>query len=134
MGTPKADPAPSLRSLLGKTPRPAALAWGLRKKRRSVSRRVRSVIARFVERGVTHQALERRFGEPVLPFKDLDGLMLALVGAAGAGIEPAWHTSDIPTEHAIHGFHGATLLLEEASRTSSVWTDVLGFNEAGNDG
>jgi len=89
---------------------------------------------RFVEKGVTHEALERRFGEPVLPFKDPDGLMLALVGAAGAETEPAWHTSDIPAEHAIRGFHGATLLLEEASPTSSVLTDVLGFNEDGKDG
>jgi glyoxalase family protein len=89
---------------------------------------------RFVEKGVTQEALERRFGEPVLPFKDPDGLMLALVGAAGAETEPAWHTSDIPAEHAIRGFHGATLLLEEASPTSSVLTDVLGFNEAGRDG
>jgi glyoxalase family protein len=89
---------------------------------------------RFVEKGVTHEALERRFGEPVLPFKDPDDLMLALVGAAGAGTEPAWHTSDIPAEHAIRGFHGATLLLEDASPTSSVLTDVLGFKEAGKDG
>ena len=89
---------------------------------------------RFVEKGVTHEALERRFGEPVLPFKDPDGLMLALVGAAGAETEPAWPTSDIAAEHAIRGFHGATLLLEEASPTSSVLTDVLGFNEAGRDG
>jgi glyoxalase family protein len=89
---------------------------------------------RFVERGVVHQALEKRFGEPVLPFKDPDGLILALVGAATPETEPAWHTSDIPTEHAIRGFHGVTLLLEDASPTASVLTDVLGFNEAGDDG
>ena len=89
---------------------------------------------RFVEMGVTHEALEKRFGEPVLPFKDSDGLMLALVGAAGAEAEPAWHTSDIPTEFAIRGFHGVTLLLEDASPTASVLTDVLGFNKAGEDG
>ena len=89
---------------------------------------------RFVETGVTHEALEKRFGEPVLPFKDPDGLILALVGAAGAETEPAWHTTDIPTEHAIRGFHGVTLLLEDASPTASVLTDVLGFNEAGEDG
>ena len=89
---------------------------------------------RFVEKGVAHEALERRFGEPVLPFKDPDGLMLALVGAAEAEAEPAWYTNDIPADHSIRGFHGATLLLEEASPTSSVLTDVLGFNEAGKDG
>jgi glyoxalase family protein len=89
---------------------------------------------RFVEMGVTHEALEKRFGAPVLPFKDPDGLILALVGAAAAETEPAGHTTDIPTEHAIRGFHGVTLLLEDASPTASVLTDVLGFNKAGEDG
>ena len=89
---------------------------------------------RFVEKGLTHEALEKRFGEPVLPFKDPDGLILALVGVAGAETEPAWHTTDIPTEHAIRGFHGVTLLLDDASPTASVLSDVLGFNEAGEDG
>jgi glyoxalase family protein len=89
---------------------------------------------RFVEMGVAHEALEKRFGEPVVPFKDPDGLILALVGAAAAETEPAWHTSDIPTEHAIRGFHGVTLLLEDATPTASVLTDVLGFNKAGEDG
>src|SRR5262249_58395775 len=89
---------------------------------------------RFVEMGVTHEALEKRFSEPVLPFKDPDGLILALVGAAGAETEPTWHANDIPGEHAIRGFHGVTLLLEDASPTASVLTDVLGFNETGEDG
>jgi glyoxalase family protein len=88
---------------------------------------------RFVEMGVAHETLEKRFGEPVLPFKDPDGLILALVGAAGAETESAWHTTDIPTEHAIRGFHGVTLLLNDASPTASVLTDVLDFNQAGED-
>jgi glyoxalase family protein len=88
----------------------------------------------FVERGVTHEALEKRFGESVLPFKDPDGLILALVGAAAAETEPAWHTADISAEHAIRGFHGVTLLLDNASPTASVLTDVLGFERAGDDG
>jgi glyoxalase family protein len=89
---------------------------------------------RFVEKGVTHEALKRRFGESVLSFKDPDGLMLAVVGVAGAETEPTWHNDDIPAEQAIRGFHGATLLVEDASPTASVLTDVLGFNRAGEDG
>jgi glyoxalase family protein len=89
---------------------------------------------RFVEKGVTHEALKKRFGDPVLPFKDPDGLILALVGAAGAETEPAWHTADIPAEHAIRGFHGVTLLLENASPTASVLSNVLGFNQVAEDG
>ena len=38
---------------------------------------------RFVEKGVAHEAPEKRFGETVLTFKDPDGMRLALVGVAG---------------------------------------------------
>ena len=45
---------------------------------------------RLIEQGVAHDALEKRFGEPVLSFTDPDGMSLALVGVAGAEAEPAW--------------------------------------------
>jgi glyoxalase family protein len=89
---------------------------------------------RFIEKGVAHEALEKRFGEPVLPFTDLDGMSLALVGAAGAEAESAWHSGDIPAEHAIRGFHGVTLMIEDAARTAAVLRDVLGFKDMGKDG
>ncbi len=89
---------------------------------------------RFVEKGVAHEALERRFGEPVLPFADPDGMSLALVGVAGADSEAASDNRDIPVEHAIRGFHGVTLLVEDGARTAAVLRDVLGFKDAGRDG
>ncbi len=39
---------------------------------------------RFIEKGVEHSALEKRFGETVLSFVDPDGLKLSLVGVEGA--------------------------------------------------
>ena len=39
---------------------------------------------RLIEQGVAHEALERRFDEPVLSFNDPDGMRFALVGAAEA--------------------------------------------------
>jgi len=39
--------------------------------------------------------------------------------------EPGWHTHDLPAEHPIRGFHRVTLLLEDASPTAAVLTDVL---------
>ena len=56
---------------------------------------------RLVEQGVPHQAPEKRFGETVLPFKDRDGMQLALVAVPGAEDEPAWSDSEVPVEHAI---------------------------------
>lgn len=89
---------------------------------------------RLIGNGVAHAAPERRFGEPVLSFSDPDGMGLDLVGAAGADSETGWNGSDIPAEHAIRGFHGVTLLLDSAAPTAAVLRDVLGFEDAGQDG
>ena len=89
---------------------------------------------RFVEKGVAHEALEKRFGEPVLSFTDPDGLSLALVGTAGAEFETASNSGNISAEHAIRGFHGVTLMLDDAVPTAAVLRDVLGFKHLGQDG
>ena len=86
---------------------------------------------RFIEKGIAHEALEKRFGEPVLPFTDPDGMSLALVGVPGAENEPGWSNGDVPAEHAIRGFHGVTLLLDKAAKTGAILTDVFGFTEIG---
>ena len=69
---------------------------------------------RLLEKGVEH-ALEKRFGESVLTFRDPDGMRFALVGVPGAESEPGWSAGGIPAEHAIRGFHGVTLLLNTAA-------------------
>ena len=89
---------------------------------------------RFVEQGVSHQAPEKRFGQSVLAFSDPDGMRLALVGVSDATSEPGWSGTDIPPEHAIRGFHGVMLLLDDATKTGSVLTTVLGLKEAGREG
>jgi glyoxalase family protein len=89
---------------------------------------------RLIEKGVKHEALTKRFGEPVLSFSDPDGMSLALVGATGAQGETAWSSGSIPAEHAIRGFHGVTLMLDAAAPTGAILTDVLGFTEAGREG
>jgi glyoxalase family protein len=88
---------------------------------------------RFIEHGVTTEALEKRFGEPVLPFRDPDGMSLALVGTTKAQTEAGWDGSEIPAEHAIRGFHGVTLMLNDAAPTAAVLRDILGFKDFGED-
>ena len=91
-------------------------------------------VQRFVEKGVPHQAIEQRFGETVLSFKDPDGMRLALVAVPGIEGEPAWAQDDIPAEHAIRGFHSVSLLLEDSAPTGAILTDVFGFTEVGREG
>jgi glyoxalase family protein len=89
---------------------------------------------RFIDKGITHEALEKRFGETVLSFTDPDGMSLALVGVPGAENETAWSNDAIPAEHAIRGFHGVTLLIEDAAKTGAILINVLGFKAAGREG
>jgi glyoxalase family protein len=89
---------------------------------------------RLTKRGIPCQAMETRFGEPVLPFSDPDGMRLMLTGVAGAESEPAWSNGDIPEEYAIRGFHGTTLVLDSAEKTGAILTNVLGFHEVGREG
>jgi len=89
---------------------------------------------RFVEKGVAHETLEKRFGERVLRFADPDGTSLALVGVPDAGDERAWSNGEIPAESAVRGFYGVTLLLDDAAKTGAILTDVLGLQEAGREG
>jgi glyoxalase family protein len=89
---------------------------------------------RFIEKGIAHRSPEKRFGETVLPFTDPDGMSLALVGVSSAEPGATWSTDEVPAEHAIRGFHGVTLLLEDGTKTGAILTDVLGFREMGRDG
>jgi len=89
---------------------------------------------RLVEKGIPHQTPEKRFGETVLTFTDPDGMALALVGVPGAEDETAWSNGEIPSEHAIRGFHGVTLLLDNGTRTAAILTDVFGFREVAREG
>jgi len=86
---------------------------------------------RLVELGVAHEAPVHRFGETVLPFKDPDGMRLALVGVKGIEETPGWTGGGIASENAIRGFHGVSLLLDDARPTGAILTGVLGFAEAG---
>jgi glyoxalase family protein len=89
---------------------------------------------RFVAHGVTHEPLATKFGERVLSFRDPDGLRLVLVGAADSAPSTSWAGSDVPLEHAIRGFHGVTLLLEDKTATGAMLTTLFGYNEIGSEG
>jgi glyoxalase family protein len=89
---------------------------------------------RLLEKGLAPRPPLRRFGEPTLTFSDPHGLVLALVGVPEAAGEAAWGNGPVPTEHAIRGLHGVTLMLADAGPTAAILAGVLGFHEKGREG
>jgi len=90
--------------------------------------------ARLAEQGVAREPPERRFGETVLALRDPNGLSLALAGTKAAAALPGWSNGDVPAEHAIRGFHGITLWVEDPAPTAALMADVFGFAPAGREG
>lgn len=89
---------------------------------------------RLVERGISHEAPEKRFGETVLPLSDPDGMRLALVAVTGADAIPGWSNGDVPAEHAVRGFHGVTLMVGAGASTADVLTGAFGFKADAREG
>jgi glyoxalase family protein len=91
-------------------------------------------LARFVEKGVSHGPVETRFGVRRLPFKDPDGLALALVAVPGADSDAAWSAPGIEDAAAVRGLLGVTLLLESTGVTADILSGVFGFRTLGAEG
>ena len=78
--------------------------------------------------------LQERFGETVLPFLDPHGTPLELVTSRENTTIDLWEQSNIPDEHAIRGFHSATLWVDRAELTAAVLVEQLGLRFIGQDG
>jgi glyoxalase family protein len=77
--------------------------------------------------------VEERFGEEVVRFRDPDGLWLELVGVSRAANPPAADSGVIPPEHALRGFHSATLSERDAAATERL-VEFMGFTRIGEAG
>ena len=75
--------------------------------------------------------LAEKAGQQTLSFLDPDGLHLDLVARPDAVSRPGWGSGSVPTEHAIRGFSGVTLLVRKAEPTASVLVDSLGLRHVG---
>ncbi len=96
-------------------------------------------LERLLRHGIRYEGPTKRGAgaeaEQVLAFGDPDGLMLELVGHPAAESRPAWGGAPgIGAEHAIHGFHAATLWVERWEPTEQVLVEALGFRLVAEDG
>jgi glyoxalase family protein len=88
--------------------------------------------ARLTELGTASREVEQRFGEPVIQFVDPDGLPGEIIGTAHADPARAWSKGPVPAEHAICGFHSATLSQTGHEGTAGV-LERMGFRLLGNE-
>jgi len=88
---------------------------------------------RFRANCVQHGDAEERFGEPVIPFNDPDGLRLELIESPHADGNHVWAGSGMPLDVAIRGFHGATLSETGYERTAGLLTGPMGMRLTGNE-
>jgi glyoxalase family protein len=88
---------------------------------------------RFEQYGVKIGELETRFGEKVLPFKDYDGLELALVELSNQRAFTPWEKSSVPEDKQVIGLHGARMWQRTLEQSANFLTDTLGFDYQGHE-
>ncbi len=88
-------------------------------------------MARLEDQGVAHGGIETLAGRGILRFADPEGQRLILVDDRGAPFEgEPWDESGIPVEHAIRGFYGVMLSVEQLAQIEPVLTMALGWKLA----
>jgi len=81
---------------------------------------------RLAKYGISTSTPLKRFGDTFIRFEDHDGLGIELV-AAGNDTRNGWTYGNIPQEHAILGFHGATLYLRSKDLTEKLLTELMDY-------
>jgi catechol 2,3-dioxygenase-like lactoylglutathione lyase family enzyme len=90
--------------------------------------------SRLSAHGVKVNDAGERFDEMVLAISDPDGLPLEIVASPQADPSSAWTDAPVDREHAICGFHSATLSEEGYEQTARLLTDTMGVSLVGSDG
>jgi len=85
-------------------------------------------LGRLSARNMRFERTER-FGEPTLAFEDPDGLLLELVGHAGAKELVSWEGGPVEAAHAVRGFHSVTLWEDKVDGTAELLTKRLGYRK-----
>lgn len=97
----------------------------------------RNAIGFWLERALRFQIQtegpQQEFGEPVLRFRDLDGVIVKLVGCELSASDP-WDTDDIPAQFAIRRVRSAVILSEAPEQTSNFIQRYFGFRHLAKEG
>ncbi|UWR24535.1 ring-cleaving dioxygenase [Sulfitobacter sp. S190] len=87
---------------------------------------------RLAEHGVRNIQSGNRFGAPTLGFDGPDNEGFSLIEAAGDD-RPGWTGNGVSSDHAIRGFHSATMRLRNTDATAELLT-YMGYEQTERDG
>ncbi len=92
-------------------------------------------VQRLAAHGVESQLQAHRFGEPVLAFRDPDGMQLELIGANLSADSPSRPrlAGSVPESMAIVGIHSVTLTERKTDATIHLLTEVMKYQSAGSE-
>lgn len=90
-------------------------------------------VDRLKKFGLNPSKPEARFEEEFVTFEDFDGLRLELV-ATDKDDRPPFSYGQIPEDHSIRGFYGATLNEDRAEYTDKLLTDIMQHQKLGETG
>ena len=89
---------------------------------------------RLAAQGVETSPPQERFGIQVFSFADPDGMVIELVADDSLPDVQVWEEGPVPAEHALRGFHSATMWVDEAAPTADLLTNQLGYTFSGQEG
>ncbi len=90
--------------------------------------------AYLARQGVTVQQEARRFGAEIIALEDPDGMRMELIVSDDPANFHIWEEGPIPGQHALRGFHGVTLWLDQVEATAELLTSQLGYRLVGQEG
>jgi glyoxalase family protein len=89
--------------------------------------------SRLRKLGVPSSA-KTRFDADAIIVTDPDGIELELIAATTNQPWVPWREGPIDEDHAIRGFHSVTMTVAEATATSDLLVQTMGFRKSGQDG
>lgn len=76
---------------------------------------------------------DRKFGQDMITFLDPDGMKIGLVEDDVRHLQ-GWETSELPRDHSIRKFFGATVRLNSSQASENLIENIMGFKLAGEQG
>lgn len=89
---------------------------------------------RLAQHEITVTNEPSRFGNELFSFHDPDGMVIELVSSEEKSTFELWESGPIPAEHALRGFHSATLWVAETNATAQLLTTEMGYRLVGQEG